>query len=64
MAIIFSFTIHKENRYFVGTEIRGSDPPRKPRTIGTPRKLSHPEYLNFNILRLLPSEAFYGHYGL
>ena len=30
---IFSFIIHTENRYFVGTEIRGSDPARKPRKL-------------------------------
>ena len=31
MAIVFSFIIHTENRYFMGTRIHGSDPPWKPR---------------------------------
>ena len=44
VAIIFSYIIHTENNHFVGTVIRGSDPPRKPR-IGTLRNLSHPRYL-------------------
>ena len=29
MAIVFSFIIHTEKSYFLGTRIRGSDPPRK-----------------------------------
>ena len=29
VVIVFSFIIHTENHYFVGTEIRGWDPPRK-----------------------------------
>ena len=33
VSIVFSFIIHKENRYFVGTGIRGSDLPRKPRKL-------------------------------
>ena len=33
VAIIFSFIIHTKNRYFVGTGIHGSDPPRKPRKL-------------------------------
>ena len=45
VAIIFSFIPHTKNSYFMGTGIRGLDPPRKPRqsTIGTQRKLSHPQ---------------------
>ena len=30
VAIVFSFMTHTENRHFVGTGIRGWDPPRKP----------------------------------
>ena len=33
VAIVFSFIIHTENRYFVGTRIRGSDPPQIPRKL-------------------------------
>ena len=33
MAIVFSFIIHTENYHFVGTEIRGLDPPQKPRQL-------------------------------
>ena len=33
VAIIFSFIIHTQNRYFVGTRIRGQDPPWKPRKL-------------------------------
>ena len=33
VAIVFSFIIHRENYHFVGTRIRGSDPPRKPRKL-------------------------------
>ena len=33
VAIVFSFIIHTENHHFVGTGIRGSDPPRKPRKL-------------------------------
>ena len=32
-AIVFSFIIHSENHLFVGTRIRGFDPPRKPRKL-------------------------------
>ena len=35
VAIVFSFIIHTENYHFVGTGIRGSDPPRKPRKLVT-----------------------------
>ena len=45
VAIVFSFIIHTENHLFVGTWIIGLDPPRKTTKIGTPRKLSHPQYL-------------------
>ena len=31
VAILFSFIIHTENYYYVGTGIRGMDPPSKPR---------------------------------
>ena len=60
VVMVFSFIIHTENCYFIGTEIRGSDPPRKPQKlvpgtntlpVGTKRKLSHPQYkINFHIL--------------
>ena len=33
VAIVFSFIIHTENYHFVGTGIRWSDPPRKPRKL-------------------------------
>ena len=33
VVIVFSFIILTENRYFLGTENRGSDPPRKPRKL-------------------------------
>ena len=33
VAIVFSFIIHTENYHFVGTGIRGSDPPRKTRKL-------------------------------
>ena len=33
VAIVFSFIIHTEDCYFVGTEIRGSHSPRKPRKL-------------------------------
>ena len=33
VAIVFSFIIHTKNYHFVGTGIRGSDPPRKPRKL-------------------------------
>ena len=45
VAIIFSCIILSENYHFVGTGIRGTDPPRKPPKIGTPRNLSHPQYV-------------------
>ena len=47
VAIIFSFITHTENHYFVGTGIRGLDPPRKTMKMGTPRKLSHSQYNEF-----------------
>ena len=31
--VLFSFIIHTDNCHFVGTEIRGLDPPRKPRKL-------------------------------
>ena len=31
--IVFPFIIHTENHHFVGTGIRGSNPPRKPRKL-------------------------------
>ena len=31
--IVFSFIMHTENYHFVGTGIRGSDLPRKPRKL-------------------------------
>ena len=33
VAIVFSFIIHTENYPFMGTGIRGSDSPRKPRKL-------------------------------
>ena len=33
VAFVFSFIIHTESLHFVGTGIRGSDPPRKPRKL-------------------------------
>ena len=33
VVIVFSFIIHTETRNFVGAEIRGLDPPRKPRKL-------------------------------
>ena len=33
VAIAFSFIIHTDNYHFVGTEIRVSDPPWKPRKL-------------------------------
>ena len=33
VAIAFSFVIHTENRFFVGTRFRGSEPPRKPQNL-------------------------------
>ena len=33
VALVFSFIIHTDHRHFVGTGIRGLDPPRKPRKL-------------------------------
>ena len=33
VAIVFSFIVYTEKHLFVGTGIRGSDPPRKPRKL-------------------------------
>ena len=41
--IVFSLIIHTENRYFLCSGIRGSDPPRKPRKL-VPHK-NHPQYI-------------------
>ena len=38
MAMVFSFIIHTENYHFVGTGIRGSDHPQKPRKL-VPHKI-------------------------
>ena len=46
--IVFSFIIHTENHLFVGTGIRGSNPPRKPRKSVPHEKLSHPQYNYIN----------------
>ena len=43
--IVFWFMIHIENYHFVGTGIRGLNPPRKSPKIDTPRNLSNPQYL-------------------
>ena len=42
MAIVFSFIIHTENYYLVGTGICGSDPPQK---LVHLQNLSHPQYI-------------------
>ena len=57
---VFSFIMNTENYHFIGTGIRGSDPQQKPRKIGTPQNLSHPQYqvaINFQ----MPSICSQGH---
>ena len=41
-----SIFIHTENYHFADTGIRGSNPTRKITKIGTPRNLSHPQYID------------------
>ena len=50
----FSFMTHTERLLFLlSTGICGLDPPRKPQKIGTPQKLSHPQYFTsyHNVLK-------------
>ena len=52
VAVIFSFTIHTENNFFVGTRFRGSDPPRKPRKLVPPKIKPSAEFIQYTYKNL------------